>query len=161
MVHTHKALTETTTTTVGSTGLCYPFGVVFCWSPVVDMSVHGDQEHCAELRRRQRRLRMHWRHDQFTLQMLLATYEHHAAPQGQMKSRSRGGGERDEQRFWPGDSSPQGCNHGVLQHGRRRGCACFAARPTPLAEVRPQEWVQRHIAVHIVDILPYVQVPVP
>ena len=40
----------------------------------------------------------------------------------------------------------------------------LAARPTPLAEVRPQERVQRHTAVRIVDILPYVQildVPVP
>ena len=31
---------------------------------------------------------MHWRHEQLTLQMLLATYEHHAAPRGQMKARS-------------------------------------------------------------------------
>ena len=40
----------------------------------------------------------------------------------------------------------------------------LAARPTPLVEVRPQPEVQRHTAVHIVDILPYVQildVPVP
>ena len=29
----------------------------------------------------------------------------------------------------------------------------FAARPTPLAEVRPQPGVLRHTAVHIVDIL--------
>ena len=34
----------------------------------------------------------------------------------------------------------------------------LAARPTPLAEVRPQERVQRHTVVHIVDILPYVQI---
>ena len=52
------------------------------------MSLHGDHEHGAAWRRRQRRLRMHWRHEQLTLQMLLATYEHHAAPRGQMKARS-------------------------------------------------------------------------
>ena len=55
--------------------------------------MHGDHEHGAAWRRRQRRLRMHWRHEQLTLQMLLATYEHHAAPRGQMKARS-GGWER-------------------------------------------------------------------
>ena len=40
----------------------------------------------------------------------------------------------------------------------------LAARPTPLAEVRPQPGVQRHTAVHIVDIFTYIQildVPVP
>ena len=57
------------------------------------MSLHGDHEHGAAWRRRQRRLRMHWRHEQLTLQMLLATYEHHAAPRGQMTARS-GGWER-------------------------------------------------------------------
>ena len=30
-----------------------------------------------------------WRHEQLTLQMLLATYEHHAAPRRQMKATSR------------------------------------------------------------------------
>ena len=50
------------------------------------MSLHGDHEHGAAWRRRQRRqrrVRMQW-------QMLLATYEHHAAPRRQMKARSRG-----------------------------------------------------------------------
>ena len=42
----------------------------------------------AAWRRRQRWLRAHWRHEQRTLQMLLATYEHHAAPRGQRKARS-------------------------------------------------------------------------
>ena len=59
------------------------------------MSLHGDHDRGAAWRRRQRRLRMHWRHEQFTLQMLLATYEHHAAPRGQMTAR-RGGWERVE-----------------------------------------------------------------
>ena len=43
----------------------------------------------AAWRRHQRRLRAHWRHEQLKLQMLLATYEHHAAPRGQSKARSR------------------------------------------------------------------------
>ena len=40
----------------------------------------------------------------------------------------------------------------------------LAARPTLLAEVRPQSGVQRHTAVHIVDVSSFVQildVPVP
>ena len=35
----------------------------------------------------------------------------------------------------------------------------LAARPTPLAEVRPLLGVLRHTAAHIVDIVPYVQIP--
>ena len=46
--------------------------------------------------RRERRLRQHWRHEQLTLQMLLATYQHHAAPRGQTTARSGGVGERVE-----------------------------------------------------------------
>ena len=39
----------------------------------------------AAKRRRERRLRMHWRHEQLTLRMVLATVEHHShvAPRGQ------------------------------------------------------------------------------
>ena len=47
------------------------------------------------LRRRERRLRQHWRHEQLALRMLLATFQHHAAPRGQTTARS-GGGARDE-----------------------------------------------------------------
>ena len=39
-------------------------------------------------RRRVRRLRQHWRHEQLTLQMLLATSLHHSALRGQMKARA-------------------------------------------------------------------------
>ena len=42
-------------------------------------------------RRRERRLRQHWRHEQLTLRMLLATFQHHAAPRGQTTARSGGG----------------------------------------------------------------------
>ena len=48
----------------GSTGLCCIFGVTCSLSPVVDMSVHGDHDGGAAKRRRDRRLRMHWRHEQ-------------------------------------------------------------------------------------------------
>ena len=45
------------------------------------MSVHGDQEGAAK-RRRDRRLRMHWRHEQLTLQMALAAALHHSRDGG-------------------------------------------------------------------------------
>ena len=48
----------------------------------------------AAWRRRQRRLEAHRRHEQLTLQMLLATNQHHTAPRGQKQARS-GWGEHE------------------------------------------------------------------
>ena len=58
------------------------FWVTFRSSPVVDMSVHGDHGSRAAKRRRGRRLRMHWRHEQLTLQMALAAALHHSRDVG-------------------------------------------------------------------------------
>ena len=46
------------------------------------MSVHGDHEGGAAKRRRDRRLRMHWRHEQLTLQRALAAALHHGRDVG-------------------------------------------------------------------------------
>ena len=46
------------------------------------MSLHGDHEGGAAKRRRDRRLRMHWRHEQLTLQMALAAALHHSRDVG-------------------------------------------------------------------------------
>ena len=43
-------------------------------------------------RRRERRLRQQWRHEQLTLRMLLATFQHLAAPRGQTTARTERGG---------------------------------------------------------------------
>ena len=51
-------------------------------SPVVDMSLHCDHEGRAAKRRRDRRLRIHWRHEQLTLQMALAAALHHSRDVG-------------------------------------------------------------------------------
>ena len=110
----------------------------------------------AAWRRRQRRLRAHWRHEQLTLQMLLATYEHHAAPRGT----EQGGGERVEQRHGPEDCSSQHGQHGVLDDDGD----VLAARPTPFVEVRPQPGAQRHTVEQIIETFVPVQVldaPVP
>ena len=58
---------------------------------VVDMSLHGD--HGAAWRRRQRRLRSWWRHEQQTVAAVLATFQHHSAPRGPRTART--GGERE------------------------------------------------------------------
>ena len=47
-------------------------------SPMVDMWLHGDHGSGAAKRRRDRRLRMHWRHEQLALQMALAAALHHS-----------------------------------------------------------------------------------
>ena len=46
------------------------------------MSLHGEHEGGAAKRRRDRRLRMHWRHEQLTLQMALAAALHHSRDVG-------------------------------------------------------------------------------
>ena len=113
------------------------------------MLVHGDHEHGAAWRRRQRRLRMHWRHEQLTLQTLLATYDHHAGPRGQMKARSRG--EEIEMNIAlarrllaPGAAS-------TMCYRMDDEGDVLAARPPPLVEVRPQSGVQRHTVEQIFE----------
>ena len=46
------------------------------------MPMHGDLNSGAAKRRRDRRLRMHWRHDQLALQMALAAALHHSRDVG-------------------------------------------------------------------------------
>ena len=46
------------------------------------MLMHGDHGSVAAKRRRDRRLRMHWRHEQLTLQMALAAALHHSRDVG-------------------------------------------------------------------------------
>ena len=115
----------------------------------------------AAQRRRERRLRSWYRHEQQTVRMALATYTHHSA-QRQKKAMAREeDGELDN-----------ALGRRLLPAGRQARCTsvwtttgvCFAALSTPLVEVRPQPGVLRHTAAHIVDIVPYVQildVPVP
>ena len=62
----------------------------------------------AAKRRRLRRLRSWWRHEQQTVAAVLATFQHHSAPRGPRSART-GGGARDELHgYAPEDVSPQG-----------------------------------------------------
>ena len=127
------------------------------------MSVHGDHEHGAAWRRRQRRLRMHWRHEQLTLQMLLATYEHHATPRRH---------EGQERRV--GTSQHHTATFRSIPPPRRQALCTFPWTSkmclppgrglTASLASGPQERVQQHPADQIVDTapaLPILDVPLP
>ena len=127
------------------------------------MSLRGDHEHGAAWRRRQRRLRMHWRHEQLTLQMLLATYEHHAAPRGQMKARSGEWERAVLHGHVPDHPTPQAAGTEYFSLDVK-DVPVAGSRPDRLAGVRPQERVQQHLVDQIVDTapaLPILDVPVP
>ena len=85
------------------------------------MSVH-DHGSGAAKRRRERRLRMHWRHEQLTLRMVLATVEHHShgAPRGQTTA-TRTRAEERETYSAPRRQEPARSHHkhAVLHVGRR------------------------------------------
>ena len=112
---------------------------------MVDTSV--DHAAGAARRRRERRLRAYLRYARDEI-----------PPHG---ARGQPGpGERRETRLttpWARRLLPQGGKHGVY-FSMDDDADVLAARPTPLVEVRPQPGVQRHTAVHIVDILSYVQI---
>ena len=112
----------------------------------------------AAWRRRQRRLRAHWRHEQLTLQMLLATYQHHAAPRGQKQVRS--GVWEHEMNYTAKTRNPPTPQPELFSLEEEPG----GGRPAPLPEVAGwQERLQRHTVEHV-DVLPYVQIldaPVP
>ena len=113
----------------------------------------------AAWRRRQRRLRSWYRHEQQTVAAALATFAHHSAPRGQRMARARGGRARVEVHGRvPEDALPQaaGAVYFEMDTGEDDGSAPAAARPAPLLEVRPQERVQQRTMEQIVDPVPVV-----
>ena len=117
----------------------------------------------AARRRRERRLRAYLRYARISVAVALAEATHHTTPRGQRTARARGEG-RDEMNCAMGQKTPltRGGKHTVLYDAASTVCFTMddggdvlAARLTLFAEVWPQEWVQLHTAVHIVDILPY------
>ena len=88
----------------------------------------------------------------------LAENNHHSAPRRPTMERGQGGGVTRCQKTPPLRAAS------TVHFSMDDDGDVLAARPTPLAEVRPQSGVQRHTAVHIVDVSPFVQildVPVP
>ena len=110
------------------------------------MSVQGEHEGGAAKRRRDRRLRMQWRHEQLTLQMALAAALHHSRDVGPvtynaLRSQKTARTEatydalRSQMHSVAGDTEFFSMFEEELS-GRRR--------PSPLVEVRPQDRVKRH-----------------
>ena len=119
----------------------------------------------AARRRRERRLRMHWRHEQLSLQMLLATFQHHSAPRGQTTARS---GERVRGEVYgqvPGAPPPQAAGAQFFAMDVDEVPAAGGSRPDRLAPVSgPQERVLRHTVEQAGDVvpgLPALDAPVP
>ena len=65
----------------------------------------------AAKRRRLRRLRSWWRHEQQTVAAVLATYQHHSAPRGPRTARTRGGARDELHGYAPEDASPRVPGH--------------------------------------------------
>ena len=114
------------------------------------MSLHGDHEGGAAKRRRDRRLRMHWRHEQLTLQKALAAALHHSRDVGPVTYNAL----RSQTTSVAGDTEFFSLYEEELG----------GTRPDRLYEVRTQERVQRRTVEQIVDntlFLPTLDVPVP
>ena len=175
--HTSFTVSRTTTTTTTTTRLrqvCVALcGMICCLSPVVDMSVlevmsMADRDSAAK-RRRERRLRMHWRHEQLTLRMVLATVEHHSygATRRQLTA-TRTRAEERETYSAPRRQEPPlpavttGTQYFTLDDER---VPVTGLRPTCLVEPwGPQERVSRHTMEQFGELAPMVQIldaPVP
>ena len=80
------------------------------------MSVHGDHGSGAAKRRRDRRLRMHWRHEQLT-QMALAAALHHSRDVGPVRTARAGVRAREELHgYAPEDAPPSPPQAAGAQH---------------------------------------------
>ena len=129
------------------------------------MSVHGDHEGGAAKRRRDRRLRMHWRHEQLTLQMALAAALHHSRDVGPvtynaLRSQKTARAEATNNAPRSQMSSVAGDTELFSLYEDELG----GTRPDRMYEVRPQERDQRHTVEQIVDtvlFVPSLDVPVP
>ena len=129
------------------------------------MSLRGDHGSGAAKRRRDRRLRMHWRHEQLTLQMALAAALHHSRDVGPVSHSALRGqktatAEATNNALRSQMTSVAGDTEFFSLYEEELG----GTRPDRLFEVRPQERVQRRTVEQIVDdtlIVPTLDVPVP
>ena len=136
-------------------------------NPVVDMSVHGDHGSGAAKRRRDRRLRMHWRHE-LTLQMALAAAAHHSRDVGPVSynalrsQRTARAGEWGREQNYTAETwdppTPQPELFSLSEEEPN------GARPGSVTDPVPQVRVERHVVEHRIEACPFVQIldaPVP
>ena len=118
----------------------------------------------APQRRRVRRLRAAWRHEQQSIAQALAACSHHSAPRRQTMARARVWVREEVHGLVPEAPTPQepGTQHFFLDDNRVPELG--GSRPDRPSDVRPQERVPRRIVQHIVDsapVLPLLHAPVP
>ena len=113
----------------------------------------GGDSGSATKRRRERRLRSAWRHEQLSVAMALAAAAHHSAqPNAALRGQK------------PGTRAKEG--EVREEHLALRGQTRLppGMRPALLVEVQPQGRVGRHFAEHMAQLAPLVQIldaPVP
>ena len=119
----------------------------------------GDYGSGEAKRRRDHRLRMHWRHEQLTLQMALAAALHHSrdvgpvsynAPRSQRTARQGSGG--------ASSTTPQPELFSLYEEEPG------GARPGSVTDPAPHVRVERHVVEHRIEACPFVQIlnaPVP
>ena len=113
------------------------------------MSLHGD--HGAAWRRRQRRLRSWWRHEQQTVAAVLATVTHHS----HSKVGTANDAPRDQRTVTSTRVGPAEYYELSSDDGRPTG----GERPAALLEPLPQGKVQRHAGIGY-EIVQHLDVPV-
>ena len=107
----------------------------------------------AAQRRKQRRLRSWWRHEQQTVAAVLATFQHHSAPWGPRTARTEGGARDELHGPAPEDAPPRAAS--TLYFNLDDDEGVLAARPDRLYEVRPQERVLRRTVEQNADVFTY------
>ena len=122
------------------------------------MDPSGQHSSGAAQRRRQRRLRSWWRHEQQWIEAALATFQHHSAPRGQKKA---GTGEEDHEVHFTAKvrthPPPQAASTVYYTCVDDEEVLTAGMRPAPLSEVAgSQERVQRHTVEQTED---FVHVP--
>ena len=152
-IYTHLSLTPNNNK---AQKVCaFPFVLPFGRAQVVDMSLHG--EHGSAWRRRQRRLRSWWRHEQQSVAMALSAAGHHSF------DKVAAGEKYDGLRAQKTDRAGEAANRAVRRQKSKAAVdAVFfelfdedtaGVRPEVLAEPRPPGRVQRHSTEHIVDFV--------
>ena len=109
----------------------------------------------AAKRRRLRRLRSWWRHEQQTVAAVPATFQHHSAPRGPRTARTRGGARDELHGHAPEDAPPQAAGTQYFAMDVDDVPAAGGSRPDRLSDVSgPQERAQRRTVQQIVDPVP-------
>ena len=132
------------------------------------MLLHGDHGSGAAKRRRDRRLRMHWRHEQHTLQMALAAALHHSRDVGPVScnalrsQRTARAGEWGREQNYTAETrdplTPQPKLFSLFVQEPS------GVRPASVTDPVPQVRVERHVVEHRIEACPFVQIldaPVP